>query len=105
MANTIELELVIVEPILLELDIAPAMYIGTAQAGPTGPPGPIGKLENLPNATQTARGLIRLASQDEVTAGIDTTKAVVPGTLKGELDKKAQDEIPTLKLIFENMLL
>ena len=34
--------------------------------------------------------------QEPQTSGIDTTKAVFPGTLKTELDKKAQDEIPTL---------
>ena len=105
MANPIEIELVIVEPVELNLDIAPSTFIGTAQAGPTGPAGPIGNLENMPYATQSVSGLIKLASQGEVTTGVDTTKAVVPGTLKTELDKKAQDEIPTLKLIFENMLI
>ena len=105
MANPIEIELVIVEPVELVLDVAPSTFIGTAQAGPTGPTGPIGNLENMPYATQSVSGLIKLASQVEVTTGVDTTKAVVPGTLKTELDKKAQDEIPTLKLIFENMLI
>ena len=105
MANPVEIELVIVEPVELVLDVAPSTFIGTAQAGPTGPTGPIGNLENMPYATQSVSGLVKLASQVEVTAGVDTTKAVVPGTLKSELDKKAQDEIPTLKLIFENNLI
>jgi len=39
MADYIEIELVIVEPVMLELDVAPSTYIGTAQAGPTGPAG------------------------------------------------------------------
>lgn len=38
----IEIELIIVEPIMLELGIAPSTYIGTAQAGPQGLPGPPG---------------------------------------------------------------
>jgi hypothetical protein len=87
------------------LDVAPTTFIGTAQAGPQGPAGAIGNLESMPDATQTVRGLVRLASQGEVTSGVDTSKAIVPGTLKPELDKKANDEIPTLKLIFENMLI
>lgn len=99
-----EIELVIVEPILLELGLAPVTYIGTAQAGPTGPQG-LPFSGTFPDASETVRGLIRLASQGEVAAGVDTTKAVVAGTLKTELDKKAADEIPTLKLIFENMLI
>ena len=105
MSNPIEIELIIVEPVELLLGIAPSTFIGTAQAGPTGPPGPIGNIENMPYATQSVSGLIKLASQVEVAAGTDTTKAVVPGTLKSELDKKAQNEIPTLKLIFENNLI
>ena len=105
MAIPIEIELVIVEPVELNLDIAPSTFIGTAQAGPTGPAGPIGNLENMPYATQSVSGLVKLASQVEVTTGVDTTKAVVPGTLKTELDKKAQDDIPTLRLIFENNLI
>ena len=104
MSGEIEIEIVIVEPVELELNVAPSIFIGTAQAGPTGPTGPVGNLENMPYATQAVSGLVRLASQVEVTTGVDTTKAVVPGTLKTELDKKAQNEIPTLKLIFENML-
>lgn len=105
MAGTIQIELVIVEPISLELGLAPSTFIGTSQAGPQGPSGEISNILNMPNATETVRGFVKLASQVEVTQGIDTAKAVVPGTLKTELDKKAQDEIPTLKLIFENMLI
>ncbi|MBK6284974.1 MAG: hypothetical protein IPF54_22140 [Draconibacterium sp.] len=104
MSGAIEIEIIIVEPIQLELDIAPSIFIGTAQAGPQGLPGEIGNIANMPDATETIRGFVRLASQLEVTTGTDTTKAIVPGTLKPELDKKAADEIHTLKLIFENML-
>ena len=43
---------------------------------------------NLPAATTLARGTIQLATGAEVTAGKDTVKAVVPATLKTELDKK-----------------
>ena len=42
----------------------------------------------IPAATTVARGTIQLATGDEVTAGTDTAKAVVPSTLKTELDKK-----------------
>jgi len=42
----------------------------------------------IPAATTVARGTIQLAAGDEVTAGTDTAKAVVPSTLKTELDKK-----------------
>ena len=42
----------------------------------------------IPAATTVARGTIQLATGDEVIAGINTAKAVVPSTLKTELDKK-----------------
>lgn len=105
MAGTVKISLVVVEPVKLRLGVAPSLFIGTAQAGPQGPPGEIGNIQNMPDASETVRGLIRLASQTEVTEGTNATKAVVPGTLKTELDKKAEDEIPTLKLIFENKLI
>lgn len=42
MAEVIELEIVVVEPVYLELAEQPVYYIGTSQAGPAGPAGPIG---------------------------------------------------------------
>lgn len=39
-------------------------------------------------ATESAKGHIEIATQAEVTAGTDTTRAVVPKYLKTELDKK-----------------
>jgi len=44
---------------------------------------------SIPAATTVARGTIQRATGDEVTAGTDTAKAIVPATLKTELDKKA----------------
>jgi len=39
MADNIVIDLVIVEPIILDFTTAPVYSIGTAQAGPTGPQG------------------------------------------------------------------
>lgn len=41
---------------------------------------------NLDQATEAARGSVRLASQGDVNTGTDTQKAVTPATLKGRLD-------------------
>lgn len=49
MADYIEIELTVVEPVYLELNVEPVQYIGTAQAGPQGEkgdPGPIGDAYN-----------------------------------------------------------
>ena len=46
-------------------------------------------ITSLPDASITVKGVIELATTEEVTAGEDSTKAVVPSTLKIELDKKA----------------
>lgn len=48
----------------------------------TGSPG------TVPDASTSTKGIIQLASGAEVTAGTNTAKAVVPSTLKTELDKK-----------------
>jgi hypothetical protein len=45
-------------------------------------------LTSVPDASTSAKGIIQLATGAEVTAGTDTAKAVVPATLKTELDKK-----------------
>lgn len=45
-------------------------------------------LTSLPNATTDAKGIIELATEAEVTEGTLTDRAVVPSTLKTELDKK-----------------
>lgn len=99
-----KLDLSVVSPIELNLSLAPEYTIGTAQAGPKGEKGDPFTGE-FPNASETEKGLIMLASQGEVTTGINATKAVVPGTLKPELDKKATDEIASLTLIFNNHLI
>ena len=104
MTEPIEIELQIVEPIALELDIEPQTYIGTRQVGPQGLQGEPG-VSDVPDASETVKGIIQLASQGEVTTGTNSNKAVVPGTLKPELDKKAQDDIASLTLIFNNQLI
>ncbi len=43
----------------------------------------------LPPATTTRQGVIELATQAETTAGVDQQRAIVPATLKVELDKRA----------------
>lgn len=45
-------------------------------------------MADLSTATTGARGIIQLATAAEVSAGTVANKAVVPSTLKGELDKK-----------------
>jgi hypothetical protein len=55
---------------------------------------------SIPAATTLARGTIQLATGAEVTAGEDTVKAVVPATLKTELDKKVDKE--TGKVLSDN---
>ena len=45
----------------------------------------------LPDATETIKGIIELATAAEVTAGTDTVRAVTPAGVKVELDKKAVD--------------
>lgn len=104
MSDSILIELVIVEPILLELQTEPVYSIGTAQAGPQGIQGLPGS-SVIPDASESTKGLIMLASQGEVTTGTNLAKAVVPGTLKTELDKKAADDIQSLTLIFNNQLI
>ena len=42
----------------------------------------------VPDASTSVKGIIEIATGAEVTAGTDSTKAVVPSTLKTELDKK-----------------
>lgn len=50
----------------------------------------------IPAATTVARGTIQIASADEAAAGLDTGKAIVPATLKTELDKiESTLNIPT----------
>lgn len=45
-------------------------------------------LTSVPDASTTVKGIVQIATGEEVTAGEDTGKAVVPATLKTELDKK-----------------
>lgn len=104
MGNIIDIEIEVVAPVDLEIEKVPVQYIGTKQVGPRGPEGPPGS-SVIPDASETEKGIIQLATQAEVTTGTNNTKAVVPGTLKPELDKKAADEIPDLDLIFENQLI
>jgi hypothetical protein len=46
-------------------------------------------LTSVPDASTAVKGVVQIATGEEVTAGEDTVKAVVPATLKTELDKKA----------------
>lgn len=43
---------------------------------------------SVANASTSAKGAIQIATSTEVTTGTDSSKAVVPSTLKTELDKK-----------------
>lgn len=104
MSDTVIIDLLVVEPVFLEIGEEPVAFIGTAQAGPTGPQGPPGD-SNIPDASQTTRGLIKIASDAAVETGDNTTDAVVPSTLKNELLKKAPNEAPSLTLIFNNHLI
>jgi hypothetical protein len=45
-------------------------------------------LTSVPDASTSDKGIIEIATGAEVTAGTDTSRAVVPATLKTELDKK-----------------
>ena len=49
---------------------------------------PAGGSGSVPDASTSTKGIIQIATGAEVTAGTDTAKAVVPSTLKTELDKK-----------------
>ena len=48
------------------------------------------RIGNAPDATETAKGILQLATAAETTAGTDATKAVHPAGLKVELDKKVK---------------
>ena len=50
---------------------------------------------SLPDATETIKGVVELATAAEVTAGTDTVRAVTPAGVKVELDKKAALASPT----------
>ena len=45
-------------------------------------------LTSVPDASESVKGILMLASAAEAAAGMDTGKAIVPATLKTELDKK-----------------
>ena len=45
-------------------------------------------IQAIADASTSTKGIIQIATGAEVTAGTDTAKAVVPATLKTELDKK-----------------
>lgn len=51
----------------------------------------------LPEASESTKGIVQLATQAEVTNGVEATKAVSPKYLKTELDKKATKEEVALK--------
>ncbi len=57
-------------------------------------------LTAVPDASTTVKGAIQIATGEEVTTGEDTVKAVVPATLKTELDKKVDKE--TGKVLSDN---
>jgi len=98
MAEPHEIELIFVEPIYLELDVEPVYHIGTAQSGPQGPPGePFSG--TLSDASETEKGLIMLATPEEVLTGVNSDKAVVPSTLQAVMD------IGDVYLVFENSLI
>jgi hypothetical protein len=68
LSNTIEIELVIVEPIELELGVAPSTYIGTSQAGPQGEQGPPGETLGIdwgPKQTGVDEGTLKEMSIDD----------------------------------------
>lgn len=56
----------------------------------------------LPEASESTKGIVQLATQSEVTNGTDATKAVSPKYLKTELDKKATNEDVALKAPLNN---
>lgn len=45
-------------------------------------------LTSVPDASESVKGILMLASASEAAAGLDTSKAIVSATLKTELDKK-----------------
>lgn len=45
-------------------------------------------LTSVPDASTAVKGVVQIATGEEVTAGTDDKKAIVPATLKTELDKK-----------------
>ncbi len=49
---------------------------------------PAGGSGSVPDASTSTKGVIQIATGEEVAAGTDQVKAVVPSTLKTELDKK-----------------
>jgi hypothetical protein len=49
----------------------------------------------VPDATETVKGIVELATAAETTTGTDATRAVHPAGLKVELDKKANLASPT----------
>ena len=49
-----------------------------------------------PDATETVKGIVELATAAETTTGTDNTRAVHPKGLKVELDKKLNKNIATL---------
>ena len=53
------------------------------------------KIGTQPAATETAAGIVELATAAETTTGTDATRAVHPAGLKVELDKKANLASPT----------
>lgn len=68
-------------------------------------------LTSVPDATTSIKGVVQLATDAEVLAGIDSTKAIVPTTLKTELDRrKATDfsvindtKVPSVKAVSDHV--
>ena len=52
--------------------------------------------QSVPDATETVKGVVELATAAETTTGTDNTRAVHPAGLKVELDKKLNKNIDTL---------
>lgn len=67
----------------------PALYIKDSANA-------IRKIGTQPDATESVKGLVELATAAETTAGTDNTRAVHPQGLKVELDKKAPLASPAL---------
>lgn len=65
--------------------IASTAFVQTAIAGVSAPP----------DASETVKGIVELATAAETTTGTDNTRAVHPAGLKVELDKKAPIASPT----------
>lgn len=60
-------------------------YAKQASAGAAFTVGTIAAVD-LPSSTETAKGAIEIATQAEVSAGIDATRLVTPARLQGKLD-------------------